>query len=213
MNQLLRRNQARIRWSSPPLATEDDTLPFRVSQIVHGAGACLLPSFASSSNRYAVDKTVLLPGGLRHNPSPTLPAAQIAFGLFSEPHLAFEGCYQTPPIRVFRPPNYSGTIALALLVSLVGGLLYLRRNNLEFIYNKTGWAMAALCVVFAMTSGQMWNHIRGPPYAHKNPQNGQVVSTSLLSPSVLCTRQSSRRTTACVFHLNTFSTCASRYRG
>ncbi|PWA14956.1 hypothetical protein CCH79_00014208 [Gambusia affinis] len=78
-------------------------------------------------------------------------------------------------IRVFRPPNYSGTIALALLVSLVGGLLYLRRNNLEFIYNKTGWAMAALCVVFAMTSGQMWNHIRGPPYAHKNPQNGQVV--------------------------------------
>uniref|UniRef100_A0AAX7TYB7 Tumor suppressor candidate 3 n=1 Tax=Astatotilapia calliptera TaxID=8154 RepID=A0AAX7TYB7_ASTCA len=81
-------------------------------------------------------------------------------------------------IRVFRPPNYSGTIALALLVSLVGGLLYLRRNNLEFIYNKTGWAMAALCVVFAMTSGQMWNHIRGPPYAHKNPQNGQVVSRS-----------------------------------
>ncbi|XP_010074309.1 PREDICTED: tumor suppressor candidate 3, partial [Pterocles gutturalis] len=80
-------------------------------------------------------------------------------------------------IRVFRPPNYSGTIALALLVSLVGGLLYLRRNNLEFIYNKTGWAMAALCVVFAMTSGQMWNHIRGPPYAHKNPQNGQVVSS------------------------------------
>ncbi|KAL7981937.1 hypothetical protein Chor_000994, partial [Crotalus horridus] len=77
-------------------------------------------------------------------------------------------------IRVFRPPNYSGTIALALLVSLVGGLLYLRRNNLEFIYNKTGWAMVALCVVFAMTSGQMWNHIRGPPYAHKNPQNGQV---------------------------------------
>lgn len=45
---------------------------------------------------------------------------------------------------MFRPPNYSGTIALALLVSLVGGLLYLRRNNLEFIYNKTGWAMAAL---------------------------------------------------------------------
>ncbi|XP_059577761.1 tumor suppressor candidate 3 isoform X3 [Alligator mississippiensis] len=87
-------------------------------------------------------------------------------------------------IRVFRPPNYSGTIALALLVSLVGGLLYLRRNNLEFIYNKTGWAMAALCVVFAMTSGQMWNHIRGPPYAHKNPQNGQVIPQGL--PEVDC---------------------------
>lgn len=33
------------------------------------------------------------------------------------------------------------------------------------------------CIVFAMTSGQMWNHIRGPPYAHKNPHNGQVVSS------------------------------------
>ena len=45
---------------------------------------------------------------------------------------------------------------------------------MEFIYNKTGWAMVSLCIVFAMTSGQMWNHIRGPPYAHKNPHNGQV---------------------------------------
>jgi hypothetical protein len=27
-----------------------------------------------------------------------------------------------------------------------------------------------------MTSGQMWNHIRGPPVMHKNPQTGQIVS-------------------------------------
>eukprot|EP00058_Branchiostoma_floridae_P023724 XP_002609214.1 hypothetical protein BRAFLDRAFT_125966 [Branchiostoma floridae] len=77
-------------------------------------------------------------------------------------------------IRVFRPPNYSGSIALGLLFTLIGGLLYLRRNNLEFLYNKTSWGIGALCIVFAMTSGQMWNHIRGPPYAHKNPQTGQV---------------------------------------
>uniref|UniRef100_A0AAR2JVB0 Tumor suppressor candidate 3 n=1 Tax=Pygocentrus nattereri TaxID=42514 RepID=A0AAR2JVB0_PYGNA len=106
-------------------------------------------------------------------------------------------------IRVFRPPNYSGTIALALLVSLVGGLLYLRRNNLEFIYNKTGWAMAALCVVFAMTSGQMWNHIRGPPYAHKNPQNGQVVSASLLLLFSLSVNHSGAPR-----HVFSISTCA-----
>ena len=31
-------------------------------------------------------------------------------------------------------------------------------------------------VIFAMTSGQMWNHIRGPPFMHKNPQTGQMVS-------------------------------------
>lgn len=77
-------------------------------------------------------------------------------------------------IRVFRPPNYSGTLALALLFALIGGVLYLKRNNLEFIYNKTSWAIIALTIMFAMTSGQMWNHIRGPPFMHKNPQSGQI---------------------------------------
>lgn len=32
-----------------------------------------------------------------------------------------------------------------------------------------------------MTSGQMWNHIRGPPYAHKNPSTGQVVRQTHIS--------------------------------
>jgi len=76
-------------------------------------------------------------------------------------------------IRVFRPPNYTGTVALLMLMSLVGGLLYLRRNNLEFLYNKTAWSLMALFFVFAMTSGQMWNHIRGPPFVQKG-QNGGV---------------------------------------
>ena len=76
-------------------------------------------------------------------------------------------------IRVFRPPNYTGTVALLMLMSLVGGLLYLRRNNLEFLYNKTAWSLIALFFVFAMISGQMWNHIRGPPFVQKT-QNGGV---------------------------------------
>ena len=29
--------------------------------------------------------------------------------------------------------------------------------------------------VFVMISGQMWNHIRGPPLAHRNPQTGEMV--------------------------------------
>ena len=40
------------------------------------------------------------------------------------------------------------------------------RNPVAFVFQS---------VVFAMTSGQMWNHIRGPPFMHKNPQTGQVV--------------------------------------
>lgn len=77
-------------------------------------------------------------------------------------------------IRVFRPPNYTGTVALLMLFAMVGGLLYLRRNNLEFLYNKTAWGLLALIFVFAMTSGQMWNHIRGPPFIHKT-QSGNVA--------------------------------------
>lgn len=47
-------------------------------------------------------------------------------------------------VRVFRPPNYMGAIALGLLVILIGGLLYIRRKNLEFLYNKSYWAIGAL---------------------------------------------------------------------
>jgi len=89
-------------------------------------------------------------------------------------------------IRVFRPPNYTGTVALLMLFALVGGLLYLRRNNLEFLYNKTAWSLIALFFVFAMTSGQMWNHIRGPPFVHKTQQGGVAyISGSSQSQFVL----------------------------
>lgn len=53
-------------------------------------------------------------------------------------------------VRVFRPPNYSGTLALALIMSLIGGLLYLKRNNLEFLYNKTSWGIGALVRITIM---------------------------------------------------------------
>lgn len=74
-------------------------------------------------------------------------------------------------IRVFRPPNYSGTLALVMLCFLVAGFLYMRRNNLDFLYNKSLWAVCAVFFCFAMVSGQMWNHIRGPPFIH-HTQNG-----------------------------------------
>merc|ERR1712038_135677 len=77
-------------------------------------------------------------------------------------------------IRVFRPPNYTGTIAMFILFAVTAVLLYMRRNNLDFLYNKTAWGLIALCFVFAMISGQMWNHIRGPPLVRKT-QGGQVA--------------------------------------
>jgi oligosaccharyltransferase complex subunit gamma len=68
-----------------------------------------------------------------------------------------------------------------MLASLIGGLLYLRRNNLEFLYNRTAWSLIALFFVFAMISGQMWNHIRTPPFVHKT-QNGGIVNSCYLQP-------------------------------
>uniref|UniRef100_A0A0R3RZJ1 Magnesium transporter protein 1 n=1 Tax=Elaeophora elaphi TaxID=1147741 RepID=A0A0R3RZJ1_9BILA len=67
-------------------------------------------------------------------------------------------------IRVLRPPNYAAPAVVLLLAMLVLGLLYMRRNNLDFLYNRTSWALICLCVVFAFMSGQMWNHIHGPPF-------------------------------------------------
>jgi len=93
-------------------------------------------------------------------------------------------------IRVFRPPNYSGTMALVIITVLVGGLLYLKRNNLEFLYNKNAWGLASLFIVFFMTSGQMWNQIRGPPvvqrgqngisYIHRSSQGQLVIETYIV---------------------------------
>ncbi|KAG8334393.1 tumor suppressor candidate 3 [Homalodisca vitripennis] len=75
-------------------------------------------------------------------------------------------------IRVFRPPNYSGTMALVMLFALVAGFLYLRRNNLDFLYNKNLWGVTAVLFCFAMVSGQMWNHIRSPPFVHRSQSGG-----------------------------------------
>jgi len=77
-------------------------------------------------------------------------------------------------IRVLRPPNYAAPAVVLLLAMLVLGLLYMRRNNLDFLYNRTSWALICLCIVFAFMSGQMWNHIRGPPFVMTNPQTRET---------------------------------------
>lgn len=47
-------------------------------------------------------------------------------------------------IRVIRPPSYSGIIIALAAMALIGSLLYVRRNNLEFLYNRTSWALVSL---------------------------------------------------------------------
>lgn len=40
-----------------------------------------------------------------------------------------------------------GAVIMGLLVILIGGLLYVRRKNLEFLYNRTYWAIGALVLI------------------------------------------------------------------
>lgn len=62
---------------------------------------------------------------------------------WSEPSLSlFNVCRLQ--IRVIRPPNYAGPLMLGLLLAVIGSLAYLRRNNLEFLFNKNVWAFSAL---------------------------------------------------------------------
>ncbi|CAG2239849.1 OST3 [Mytilus edulis] len=77
-------------------------------------------------------------------------------------------------IRIFRPPNYSGTLALALLFCLDWWIAIFEEKQFRIYLQQNILGIGALVIIFAMTSGQMWNHIRGPPVMHKNPQTGQI---------------------------------------
>uniref|UniRef100_A0A8D2QAY8 Dolichyl-diphosphooligosaccharide--protein glycosyltransferase subunit MAGT1 n=1 Tax=Zonotrichia albicollis TaxID=44394 RepID=A0A8D2QAY8_ZONAL len=68
-------------------------------------------------------------------------------------------------IRVIRPPNYAGPLMLGLLLAVIGGLVYLRGSNLDFLYNKTGWAFAALLSLNLITLGLLQNYIHGSSQA------------------------------------------------
>jgi len=81
-------------------------------------------------------------------------------------------------IRIFRPPNYQGTILFVTILAMVAAILYLRRDNLEFLKNKTAWGLLALMFVFTMISGQMWNHIRGPPFVQRTQKGVSYIHGS-----------------------------------
>uniref|UniRef100_A0A0N5A4V2 Magnesium transporter protein 1 n=1 Tax=Parastrongyloides trichosuri TaxID=131310 RepID=A0A0N5A4V2_PARTI len=75
-------------------------------------------------------------------------------------------------INVVRPPSYGAPALILLFILMIMSILYIRRDNLDFIYNKTAWGIFCLFLVFAFMSGQMWNHIRGPPFAINNQKTG-----------------------------------------
>ncbi len=53
-------------------------------------------------------------------------------------------------VRIFRPPNYSGFLLVLMAASMIGGLLYVKRNSLEFIFNKTTWSFLVIVSTIKM---------------------------------------------------------------
>lgn len=93
-------------------------------------------------------------------------------------------------IIVYRPINYFVAVIIPMLLVLFGVFFYPNRNNFPFICNKTIWGLGALFFTLTMISGQMWNHIRGPPFIYNLPNGnfayihassqGQVVLESYI---------------------------------
>lgn len=82
-------------------------------------------------------------------------------------------------IKIIRPPNLSVPIMMGLLVMTVLAILYMSRNSLTMLFNRNVWAISAVAIVLLMTSGQMWNHIRGAPLMQRGRnQNNYIHSSS-----------------------------------
>eukprot|EP00116_Pleurobrachia_bachei_P008003 sb/3468265/ len=77
-------------------------------------------------------------------------------------------------IEVIRPPNYTNAILLGVFLFAVSGTLLIKGNSLDFLYKWKYWAITAMFIMFAMTSGQMWLHIRGAPFAHVDRASGRT---------------------------------------
>ncbi|KAM9106672.1 dolichyl-diphosphooligosaccharide--protein glycosyltransferase subunit MAGT1-like [Megaptera novaeangliae] len=77
-------------------------------------------------------------------------------------------------VRTRKPIHYYYSFKLGISLALIGGLVYVLKWNRKFIFNKNLWAVLALCFVILMSSGQMWTHIRGAPFAQSNTHTGQT---------------------------------------
>lgn len=77
-------------------------------------------------------------------------------------------------VHVRRPVDHTGTVMFSLVLFMMAMTLYMKRNDLGFLASSSFWGYICIFVILCMLSGQMWNHIRGPPLFHHNKQTGQV---------------------------------------
>jgi len=82
-------------------------------------------------------------------------------------------------ISVVRPPSYTGIVIIVGIGLLTFMLAYMTGFNFEWLYSTKLWALICIFIVLLMTSGQMWNHIRGPPPMGR----GQGNRMAFIAPS------------------------------
>lgn len=73
---------------------------------------------------------------------------------------------------IIRPPIFFGTAGLLILFFVGSIVIYFRTENFGVLNNRTLWGITAVAFCLLMTSGQMWNHIRGPPFLTRAPNGG-----------------------------------------
>lgn len=81
-------------------------------------------------------------------------------------------------IKIIRPPNFAMPILFGLFGLSICAILYMSRNSLGMVLNRNVWAIASVSIVFLMTSGQMWNHIRGAPLMQRGRNQNNYIHTS-----------------------------------
>lgn len=81
-------------------------------------------------------------------------------------------------IKIIRPPNMSVPIMMIIFGLTICAIIYMSRNSLGIIFNRNVWAITAVAIVLLMTSGQMWNHIRGAPLMQRGRTQNNYIHTS-----------------------------------
>jgi oligosaccharyltransferase complex subunit gamma len=66
-------------------------------------------------------------------------------------------------VSVTRPPSYAGLMIILGVVALIGLLAFTTGFNFKWLNSSKLWGCISVLIILTFTSGQMWNHIRGPP--------------------------------------------------
>lgn len=92
--------------------------------------------------------------------------------------------------KIIRPPSFFLPVVLIVMGLVGAGILYISKDSLSMIFNRNLWAFSAVAIVLLMTSGQMWNHIRGAAlmqrgrnhdsYIHSSSNTQYIVETYLV---------------------------------